>query len=232
MSDTTPPLSTDDIGACVFDAYGTLFDVNAAANHCRDALGEQADALSDLWRSKQLQYTWLRSLMGAFEDFWHVTGGALDFAMETLGMEDPALRARLMELYLNLDCYQEVPDMLDALRDGGLKTAILSNGSMTMLESAVMNAKLTKRLDSVLSVDGLKVYKPDPRVYQLAVDRLDLPAENICFMSSNAWDAAGASHFGFNVVWVNRFGQKAERLPGSPVAEIATLAELPPLLGL
>jgi 2-haloacid dehalogenase len=227
----TPPLDTTDIGACVFDAYGTLFDVNAAAAHCRDDLAGKADALAEMWRTKQLQYTWLRSLMGDFVDFWHVTGDALDFSMETLGLADPAMRARLMELYLNLDCYEEVPAMLDSLRGAGLKTAILSNGSMSMLESAVMNADLNERLDSVLSVDKLKVYKPDARVYQLAVDSLGVDAENVCFMSSNAWDAAGAAHFGFQVVWVNRFGQKAERLPGKPVAEITNLAELPPLLG-
>lgn len=225
-------LSTDEIGACVFDAYGTLFDVNAAAARCRDELDGKADALSEIWRTKQLNYTWLRSLMGTFVDFWHVTGDALDYAMETLEIADPALRARLMELYLNLDCYAEVPAMLDALKGAELKTAILSNGSMTMLESAVVKAELTHRLDSVLSVDSLKVFKPDPRVYQMAVDRLDIPAENICFMSSNAWDAAGAAHFGFNVVWVNRFGQRPEGLPGKPVAEISTLSELPGLLGL
>lgn len=228
----SPLLSTDDIGACVFDAYGTLFDVNAAARRCRADLGEKADALGDLWRTKQLQYTWLRSLMGNFVDFWHVTGEALDFAMDTLDITDPRLRARLMELYLNLDCYPEVPAMLDSLRAGGLKTAILSNGSMSMLESALMNADLADRMDAVLSVDRLSVYKPAPAVYRLAVDAFGLEAENICFLSSNAWDAAGAAHFGFQVVWINRFGQKPERLPGKPVAEIATLADLPGLFGL
>ena len=226
------PLNPEEISACVFDAYGTLFDVHTAALGCRDALGDKADALSDLWRTKQLQYTWLRSLMGDFVDFWHVTGEALDFAMATFDFDDAALRTRLMELYLNLDCYPEAPSMLNAMKAADLKTAILSNGSMTMLESAVANANLLDHFDSLLSVDKLRTYKPDPRVYQMAVDHLNVPADQICFLSSNGWDVAGAAHFGFRVVWVNRFGHIQDCLPGKPAAEISTLAELPPLLGL
>ena len=221
-----------DIDACVFDAYGTLFDVASAASKCRDDLGDKADDLSALWRTKQLEYTWLRSLMGDYADFWQVTGDALDFAMQTLGFDDDDLRARLINLYLELDAYTEVPDMLGRLNEGGLQCAILSNGSPDMLASAVDNADLGKYLTDVLSVDGLRVYKPDPRVYQLAVDTLGVEAKRICFMSSNAWDVAGAAHFGFRVNWVNRFAQKKERLPGTPENQITTLAELPGLLGL
>lgn len=222
----------EDIGACVFDAYGTLFDFATAVGRCRDELGDKADSLSELWRAKQLQYTWLRSLMGEYDNFWHVTGAALDFAMGTLDLEDDALRSRLMELYLRLDTFPEVRGMLDDLNKAGMKTAILSNGSLSMLTSAVQSADLEDVLDDVISVDDVGVFKPHPDVYQMAVDRLAVPAPRICFMSSNSWDGNGAAAFGFKVVWVNRYGQKPEGLPGAPVAETTTLADLPALLGL
>ena len=224
--------SLKDVGACVFDAYGTLFDFAAAAGRCRDALGDKADALTDLWRTKQLQYTWLRSLMGAYIEFWQVTGDALDFAMSSLDIEDDALRKRLMDLYLRLDTFPEIKDMLASLKGAGVKTAILSNGSPDMLAAAVEGAGLGELLDDVISVHDLGIYKPDPRVYQLAVDGLGVSAERICFMSSNSWDANGAAAFGFRVVWCNRYGQRPERLPGEIAHEITNLAELPVLLGI
>ncbi len=224
--------SLKDVGACVFDAYGTLFDFAAAAGRCRDALGDKADALTDLWRTKQLQYTWLRSLMGAYIEFWQVTGDALDFAMSSLEIEDDALRKRLMDLYLRLDTFPEIKDMLASLKGAGVKTAILSNGSPDMLAAAVEGAGLGELLDDVISVHDLGIYKPDPRVYQLAVDGLGVSAERICFMSSNSWDANGAAAFGFRVVWCNRYGQRPERLPGEFAHEITNLAELPVLLGI
>jgi 2-haloacid dehalogenase len=220
------------IGACVFDAYGTLFDVHSAVGHSRKALGDKADGVSALWRQKQLEYTWLRSLMGAYVDFWQVTGDGLDYALAAHEIDAPDLRQRLMDLYLGLDAYPDVKDALGRLREGGKRTAILSNGAPAMLEAAVGSADLGARLDATLSVDELRTFKPDARVYQLAVDRLGVEARRICFVSTNAWDACGAAHFGFNVAWLNRFGQKPERLPGAPAAVIATLAELPGLLGL
>jgi len=222
----------DGIKACVFDAYGTLFDFNAAAQGCRDVLGDDADRLSDIWRQKQLQYTWLRSLMGDYADFWQVTGDALDYAMATIGRDDPSLRDRLMQLYMELDAYPEVKEMLASLKRGGLRTAILSNGTPAMLQSAVENAGIADLLDMSLSVEDLKIYKPHPSVYQLAVDRLGIGPREICFQSSNSWDANGAAHFGFRVVWINRFGQAREALPAQPDREITSLADLPPLLGL
>ena len=222
----------EDTGACVFDAYGTLFDFNAAAARCGDGLGDQADALSALWRAKQLQYTWLRSLMGKHADFWQVTGEALDYALASLGIGDDSLRDRLMDCYLTLDAYAEVPAALTQLKAAGIKTSILSNGSPHMLAAAVRGAGLESVLDAVISIEQAGIYKPHPSVYRLAVDELSLQPERICFMSSNAWDANGAAAFGFKVVWVNRFGQEAERLPGAPVAEVRSLAELPALLGL
>jgi len=219
------------IRACVFDAYGTLFDVHSAAARCRDDLGGKADAMSDVWRQKQLQYTWLRSLMGTHADFWQVTGDALDFALAAVGLDDPAMRERLMELYLQLDAYPEVPAMLRRLKDGGFITAILSNGAPAMLDAAVRSARLGDTLDRVLSVEDVGIFKPDPRVYQLAADRLGIEPDEICFQSSNAWDAYAASHFGFRVVWVNRFNQPPERIPGAPDRQIGDLSPLPELVG-
>lgn len=219
------------IRACVFDAYGTLFDYASAAAHCRDALGDKFSALTLLWRDKQLQYTWLRSLQGSYTDFWRVTGDALDYALESLDIEDASLRERLMQLYLTLDPFPEVAETLARLKAAGLKTAILSNGSPAMLKPLVANAKIGGLIDAVLSVDEVGVFKTHPAVYQLAVDRLGVPASAICFQSSNAWDAYAASAFGMRVVWCNRYGQARERLPGSPDREIRSLAELPALVG-
>jgi 2-haloacid dehalogenase len=219
------------IHACVFDAYGTLFDYASAAAACRDELGDKLGQLTTLWRDKQLQYTWLRALQGKHADFWQVTGDALDFALETLGIGNAALRRRLMNLYLTLDAFPEVLAMLERLKAAGLKTAILSNGSPKMLEAAVKGAKIGHLLDAVLSVEAVGVYKPHPKVYQLAVDRLGVEPKAISFQSSNAWDAYAASTFGMRVVWCNRYGQRPERLPGKPDREVKSLAELPALVG-
>jgi 2-haloacid dehalogenase len=219
------------VRACVFDAYGTLFDFASAAARCVDVLGDKAAAVTALWRDKQLQYTWLRSLQGRHADFWQVTGDALDYTLETLRIADPQVRDRLMGLYRKLDCFPEVPPVLERLKQAGFITAILSNGSPAMLRDAVAGAKLEALLDHVLSVEEVGIFKPDRRVYQLAVDRLGVPASAIAFQSSNAWDAHAASAFGMRVVWCNRYGQRRERLPGAPDREITTLAELPALLG-
>jgi 2-haloacid dehalogenase len=220
------------IRACVFDAYGTLFDVAAAARSCGGELGEKSSALNSLWREKQLQYTWLRALQGRHADFWQVTGEALDFALETLQITRTGLRERLLNLYLTLDAFPEVRDTLARLKQAGMRTAILSNGSPPMLKAAVEGAQINHLLDAVLSVEEVGIYKPHPRVYQLAVDRLGLEAGAIAFQSSNAWDACAASAFGMRVVWCNRYDQRPERLPGKPDHEIRSLAELPALLGL
>ncbi len=220
------------IRACVFDAYGTLFDFASAAARCRGDLGPDGERLTALWRDKQLQYTWLRAIQGRHADFWQVTGDALDYALDTLGIVDHPLRERLMSLYLSLDPFPEVPAMLAELKAAGITTVILSNGSPRMLEALVDHAGLADRLDHVLSVEEVGVFKPDPRVYQLAVERLGMPPEAISFQSSNAWDAYAASAFGMQVVWCNRYGQRPERLPGAPDREVRSLAELPGLIGL
>jgi 2-haloacid dehalogenase len=221
------------VEACVFDAYGTLFDVHSAAAGEAAALGDKMQPLSQLWRQKQLEYTWLRSLMGAHEDFWHVTRDALDFAMAAQGIEDPALTERLMDLYLRLDAYPDVRPALTKLRGAGLKTAILSNGEPKMLAAAVQHAGIADLLDANLSIEEVGIYKPDRRVYQLAVDRLGVSGPKaVAFVSTNGWDARGAAHFGFQVAWMNRFGMQLDRLPGEPDAIVGGLDELPNLLGL
>jgi len=219
-------------GACVFDAYGTLLDVASPVAKCADVLGDKATQLGQLWRTKQLEYSWLRSLMGEHADFWQLTGDALDFAMETLGVKDNELRHRLMDLYFNLDAFPEVPNVLATLKDAGVKTAILSNGSPEMINGAIVHAGIGDLLDAVYSVEDVGIFKPHPRVYQIAVDDLGIAREKVCFMSSNAWDVAGASHFGFRVVWVNRYGQARERLPGGPEHIVGDLDGLLPLMGL
>jgi len=220
----------DGVSACVFDAYGTLFDFASAARACRDVLGDNIDRLTALWRDKQLQYTWLRAVQGRHADFWQVTGDALDFALETLAIDTPGARERLMNLYLTLEVFPEVPEVLRRLKLAGMRTAILSNGSPSMLDAVVQASGLGSLLDAVFSVEEAGVYKPHPRVYQLAVDGLGIPARAIAFQSSNAWDAYAASAFGMQVVWCNRYGQRSERLPGAPDCVIRSLAELPDLV--
>ena len=219
------------IEACVFDAYGTLFDVHSAVARLRARLGERADALSQLWRSKQLEYTWLRALMGRHADFWQVTGDALDYALARTGV-DLAVREPLMQAYLELDAYREVPDVLRRLRDGGLRTVVLSNGEPRMLAAAATSAGIGELLDAILSVEEVGIFKPHPNVYQLALDRLGVPPHEIAFQSSNAWDVCGAAAFGLRTVWIKRLGMPPERLPGVAEHELRDLSGLPALLGL
>lgn len=226
------------ITTCIFDAYGTLFDVAAAA---RQAAGESAfPALSDrwvdvanLWRQKQLQYTWLRALGNAHTDFWEVTRNGLDWALEATGLDgDPALRARLLKLYWELRAYPEVAPMLTALKAGGLQTAILSNGSPEMLAGAVKSAAIGHVLDDVLSVQSVGVFKPDRRVYDLVGARFGCAPDEVLFVSSNGWDAAAASGYGFETAWANRAGEPVDRLPWVPAHILSDLTPVPALAGL
>lgn len=221
----------DGVKACVFDAYGTLFDPASVARVAADALGARAPALADLWRGKQLQYTWLRGLGGRHADFWQVTGEALDFALQSLAIDVPGLRERLMQAYLSVAAYPEVAATLRTLKARGLRLAILSNGTPAMLQAAAEHAGIADAFDAILSVEQVGVFKPHPAVYALAASHFALPAEKICFLSSNGWDAYSAKAFGFRVLWCNRFAQAAERIPETPDGEIITLAELPAWLG-
>ena len=218
------------IRACVFDAYGTIFDFASAVTRCPDIPDEKRGALTTLWRDKQLQYTWLRTLQKRYVDFWQVTGDALDFTLDSLGLDEPGLHGRLMDLYLTLSAFPEVAQTLRRLREAGFRTAILSNGTPAMLATAVHGAGLEGLFDAVLSADAVGVYKTDPRVYEYALAQLGVTAAQVSFQSSNAWDAFAASAFGMRVIWCNRYGQRRERMPGSPDYEVRSLAELPPLL--
>ncbi len=220
------------VSACVFDAYGTLFDVNAAADKLRHRIGPQADRLAEQWRTRQLQYSWLRSISGKHADFWQLTGDALDVSLATLGIKDAALRADLMDLYYKLSPYADAQGLLARLRQAGKRTAILSNGSKAMLKAAVDASGFAQELDAVLSIDDVGVFKPHGSVYRLAETALGLPAKEMCFVSSNAWDAHASADFGFRSVWVNRARAPREKLPGELAAEIRSLGELPALLGL
>ena len=215
------------IRACVFDAYGTLFDVHAPAAKLAKEIGERATEVSALWRRKQLEYTWLRSLMGVHADFWKVTGDALDYALEAHGIDDLGLKDELMVLYLKLDAFADAREGLKALRARGLRTAILSNGSPSMLDAAVRAAGLDRLLDFVLSAEEVGIYKPSRRVYRHAMHKLVIhDAPSICFVSANPWDAQAAAQFGFQAVRIDRYGLKDDRIPGRPAAMIKELTEL------
>lgn len=216
----------------VFDAYGTLLDVSAVVAACEALAPGEGAALSRLWRQRQLEYTWLRSLMGRYIDFMQITTDALDYTLDGIGVNDPALRRDLLDAYLTLEAYPDVRENLARLKQAGLRTAVLSNGSPAMLQAALRSADLVGQLDAALSADEVKLFKPHPSVYQLAVDRLGVAASETCFVTANAWDAAGAASFGMTVVWLNRFAQLPERLSAPPQAEIVTLEALPGLLGI
>jgi 2-haloacid dehalogenase len=209
------------ITTCIFDAYGTLFDVSAAARAAAAEPGQDRLAviwpkLAEDWRRKQLEYTWLRAVMRQHCDFWQITRDGLDWALEAADIADPDLRERLLALYWELAAYPEVPAMLAALRDRGLATAILSNGTPDMLAAAVRSAGIGDLLDDTLSVESVGIFKPDARVYRLVTERFSCAPSQVLFVSSNGWDAAAAAGFGFRVVWVNRAGAPVDRLPAQP----------------
>ena len=210
----------------VFDAYGTLFDVHSAVARLAGRVGPDADRLSALWRTKQLEYSWVRSLMRRHADFWRLTGDALEFAMAAVPGVDAALREPLLDAYRTLDAYPEVPAVLAELRGRGARRAILSNGSPEMLADAVGSAGLAELLDAVLSIEDAGVFKPDPSVYRLVLDRFGVRTCEVSFQSSNAWDIAGATAFGFSPVWINRTGQPREYADIGEVREVRDLTAL------
>ncbi len=196
--------------AYVFDAYGTLFDVHAAVRRHAEAIGPDGLAFSELWRAKQLEYSWVRTLMGAYADFWQLTEQALDFCLRRFHSVDPALRSKLLEAYWRLDCYPEVPGVLKALKATGARLAILSNGSPEMLKAAAQSSALDQVLDDIFSVDAVKRFKTDPSVYEMVTTHWRLYPAAISFQSSNRWDVAGAAKFGFSTAWINRSNQPEE----------------------
>jgi 2-haloacid dehalogenase len=212
--------------AYVFDAYGTLFDVHAAITRHRDAAGPDADRFSEIWRLKQLEYTWLLSAAGHYVDFWTLTQRALDYAFARVPSVDPALRGTLLDAYFKLDAFPDARAALRALKAKGAKTAILSNGNPRMLNGAVAAAGIGGDLDAVLSVDVLRIYKPRPEVYALVTAAFSIESSDVAFVSSNRWDVMGATAFGFRCVWVNRAGMPDEYPEFAPVAVVRDLGAL------
>ena len=223
------------ITTCIFDAYGTLFDVAAAARQAAaepefPQLRNTWMELANQWRLKQLQYTWLRAITDAHTDFWEVTQNGLDWALEATKLDgDDKLRQRLLDLYWELQAYPEVPAMLKALKNAGMNTAILSNGSPDMLNGAVQSAGLGEVLVDVLSVESVGIFKPDARVYDLVGARFNCERNEVLFVSSNGWDAAGATGYGFTTAWVNRAGEAVDRLPWKPQHILSDLTTIPEL---
>ncbi|MEL7298798.1 MAG: haloacid dehalogenase type II [Pseudomonadota bacterium] len=221
------------ITTCIFDAYGTLFDVSAAARAAAEERPELAEVWPQLaadWRTKQLEYTWLRAVAGTHTDFWQVTQDGLDWAMEATGLAGEDLRTRLLDLYWELGAYPEVSSMLAALKARGLATGILSNGSPAMLEAAARSAGLGDLLDAQLSVEDVGIFKPSSKVYDMVGEMFGTAPGEVMFVSSNGWDAAHAAAYGFRTVWVNRAGAPMDRLPGKPQHVLRDLSSLPDLL--
>lgn len=223
------------ITTCIFDAYGTLFDVNSAARRAAEEPGQDKLAavwpqLARDWRQKQLEYSWLRAIADRHCDFWQITQDGLDWAMEAAGLDDDALRKRLLALYWELEAYPEVPQMLRTLKDRGLQTAILSNGAPDMLRAAITLAGLTDLLDDALSVEDVGVFKPHAQVYDMVGKRFGCRRDDVLFVSSNGWDAAGAAGYGFHTVWANRNGAPVDRLYARPAHILPDLTTIPEII--
>ncbi len=209
--------------AFVFDAYGTLFDVHSAVSRHFDKVGENPARVSEVWRNKQLEYTWVRTGMKRYKDFWQLTAEALDFALAAVPNSNLECRQTLLDAYMTLDCYDEVPIVLKTLKERGFKTAILSNGSPKMLSVAVNHAGLADLLDDQFSVDELSLFKTDPATYKMVTDAYGIKPEDVAFQSSNRWDIAGATAFGFNCNWINRTNQPDDYSDLAPKRVISSL---------
>ena len=213
-------------GTYVFDAYGTLFDVHAAVRRCSAAIGPEGQRVSEIWRAKQLEYSWVRALMGRYRDFWTLTEEALDYAIAVAAPDKAALKPALLDAYRRIDAYPDVRRVLERLKRRGARLLILSNGSAEMLAAATASAGIKDLLDAVISVDSIRSYKTDPRVYELVVERLRLDPPSISFQSSNRWDVAGAVAYGFRAIWVNRTAQPNEYGDLPPLAAVESLDDL------
>ncbi|OBZ95949.1 haloacid dehalogenase [Pararhizobium polonicum] len=212
--------------AYVFDAYGTLFDVHAAVRRHAPAMGADGQAFSDLWRAKQLEYSWIRTLMGTYTDFWTLTEQSLDYAFARFPSADRTLKTALLDAYWHLDCYPEVPGVLKHLKDRGARIAILSNGTPQMLQSAVKKAGLDLIIDDIFSVETVKSFKTAPAVYDMVTTTYRLYPDAVSFQSSNRWDIAGATKFGFRTVWINRGNMPDEYADYGPSLILPSLESL------
>ena len=215
----------ENIKACIFDAYGTLFDVNSAASKCKERLGSKWESFSNAWRTTQLEYTWLRSLMKKHKNFWEITEDSLDHTMETFKIKKE-MRNELLDLYKKLSPYPEVKECLEGLKEKKIKIAILSNGTPDLLQELVKSNNIKNYFDDIFSIETVGVYKPHSKVYEMPIKNYGCKPENICFMSSNTWDISGGGIFGYNAVWVNRFNKIFDKLSYKPKLTINNLKEL------
>ena len=213
------------IKALVFDAYGTLFDVNSAANKCKEKIGEDWEKFANFWRTTQLEYTWLRSLMGRHRDFWKITEDSLDKSMKVFGV-DKNMKNELLNLYKVLSPYPEVKNVLESLKEQNFKLAILSNGTPALLNELVTSNNLNNLFDDLFSVEEVKVFKPDSKVYEIPTKKYNIKANQITFLSANTWDVSGGGNFGYNSVWVNRDKSKFDLLDYQPKNEVSSLKQL------
>ena len=223
------------VNICIFDAYGTLFDVTSATRIVANeeeysSFPNHSVKVSNSWRIKQLEYSWLRNIMHEYIDFWQITKDALDFALEENQIKNEKLRQRLLDVYWNLSAYPEAQDVLTTLKANNIQTGILSNGSKQMLNSAVVSANLKNYLDKIISIDGIEIYKPDPKVYEMVLDQFNCKKEEVLFISSNGWDIAGASKFGFTTLWINRNLIPKDRLTFMPNKITNNLSTIPNIL--
>ena len=221
---------SNQIRACVFDVYGTLLDFNSAINKCRHKIGSKSDQLGELWRRKQLEYSWLRTLMGKHADFDQITAAALDYSLATLSIEDKELRSDLLGLFHELEPFPEVLKILKELKSETLSIVILSNGTPHTLRASLRQARINLKFDEIYSIETVGKFKPHPDVYRIPCDGLGLEPKDIAFISANSWDIAGAASFGLKTIWVNRYEAKNELLTFDPNFEIINLTMLPELI--
>jgi len=213
------------IKAIIFDAYGTLFDVNSAAERCKDKIGNKWEGFANYWRTTQLEYTWLRSLMKKHKDFWQITEDSLDKSMKNFQI-NVSMKNELLDLYKKLSTFQEVKEVLNNLKEKNYKLAILSNGTPALLNKLVKSNNLDNIFDDIFSIEEVRIYKPDSKVYNLPVNKYQIQKNEIAFLSSNTWDVCGGGNFGYNAIWVNRNNNIFDNLDYNPVKEIKNLKEL------
>jgi len=217
------------IKAIIFDAYGTLFDVNSAAEKCKDKIGDKWEPFANFWRTTQLEYTWLRSLMKRHKDFWQITEDSLDKSMKAFNI-DPKMKDELLNLYKVLSPFQEVPETLKTLKEKNFKLAILSNGTPSLLNQLVKSNNLDNLFDDLFSIEEVKIYKPDSKVYDLPIKKYEIKKNEVAFLSANTWDVSGAGNYGYNAIWVNRNNNIFDYLDYKPNNQIKSLTELTSLI--
>ena len=219
----------ENVKAIIFDAYGTLFDVNSAAEKCKDKIGDKWEVFANFWRTTQLEYTWLRSLMNRHKDFWQVTEDSLDKSMRTFNI-DPSMRNELLDLYKILSPYKEVPETLRTLREKNFKLAILSNGTPSLLDELVKSNNLDNLFDDIFSIEQVGVYKPSSRVYDMPIKKYNTNKSEIAFLSANTWDVSGGGNYGYQSIWVNRNNNIFDNLDFKPKYQITDLNKLTQLV--